>query len=207
MRFTTASINGVFQFSPGNATRANFPNRCTMATCAVSTAKKRAERHAQTDNYDQHAEKPKYRFHFSPSLFVAEAVCGCFSTLSRIRICSKIPKLPKVYLKSNRPSRRAARPFLEHIGEINEAPRKRSAGFSRRKTSRKNVTQRWHARPRRRYTRESTFFLTWRPPRIRDRCKNPAPPPRLLFIGRVLRRARSTSFRRKTHEAAAALRS
>src|SRR5271155_2819246 len=39
MRFTTASMNGVFQFSPGNATRANFPNRCTMATCAVSTVK------------------------------------------------------------------------------------------------------------------------------------------------------------------------
>src|SRR5271169_88208 len=39
MRFTTASINGVFQFSPGNATRANFPRRCTMATCAVSTVK------------------------------------------------------------------------------------------------------------------------------------------------------------------------
>src|ERR1700724_906994 len=30
---------GVFQFNPGPATRANFPSRCTMATCAVSTVK------------------------------------------------------------------------------------------------------------------------------------------------------------------------
>src|ERR1035437_4985780 len=37
--FTTASIIGVFQFNPGLATRANFPRRCTMATCAVSTVK------------------------------------------------------------------------------------------------------------------------------------------------------------------------
>jgi hypothetical protein len=36
---TTASRNGVFQFNPGPATRANFPSRCTMATCAVSTMK------------------------------------------------------------------------------------------------------------------------------------------------------------------------
>src|ERR1700691_3524779 len=39
MRCTTVSKNGVFQFNPGPATRANFPSRCTMATCAVSTVK------------------------------------------------------------------------------------------------------------------------------------------------------------------------
>src|SRR6266446_3621217 len=39
MRRTTASIKGVFQLSPGPATRANLPRRCTMATCAVSTVK------------------------------------------------------------------------------------------------------------------------------------------------------------------------
>src|SRR5580704_11239315 len=39
-RRTTVSRYGVFQFSPGPATRANFPSRWTMATCAVSTVKK-----------------------------------------------------------------------------------------------------------------------------------------------------------------------
>jgi hypothetical protein len=39
IRWTTFSRIGVFQFNPGPATRANFPSRCTMATCAVSTVK------------------------------------------------------------------------------------------------------------------------------------------------------------------------
>src|ERR1700692_198875 len=39
IRWTTASIKGVFQLSPGPATRENLPRRCTMATCAVSTVK------------------------------------------------------------------------------------------------------------------------------------------------------------------------
>src|ERR1700730_6365413 len=39
IRWTTASIKGVFQLSPGPATRANLPRRCTMASCAVSTVK------------------------------------------------------------------------------------------------------------------------------------------------------------------------
>src|SRR3984893_12703029 len=38
-RRTTVSRYGVFQFSPGPATRANFPSLCTIATCAVSTVK------------------------------------------------------------------------------------------------------------------------------------------------------------------------
>src|ERR1700691_1116662 len=39
MRVITVSISGVFQLRPGPATRANFPRRCTMATCEVCTVK------------------------------------------------------------------------------------------------------------------------------------------------------------------------
>src|SRR5271154_2680238 len=50
IRCTTVSRYGVFQFNPGPATRANFPSRCTIATCAVCTVKNEPRKMLSTKN-------------------------------------------------------------------------------------------------------------------------------------------------------------